>query len=657
MSATTQLANLLLGTIQQGYAKASAVQRRDIGALRPDWAGSVTLDQIDPASGIQSIVLGLSGTLTSAFSIESLEGAASSFSIQDTAAVTLERPDGTALLTAVPTTFVSSALAAFDGVVDFAGASGQAGAVSITAASNVTYVAGGANGQDAALLVGTGTVTLPVTATARVAASLPGNFVAMFDSQIAASVTTGSLTGSEGGSGTMLGGDSTGVLPFSYFGYSVTTGVQQLSFADKPTGWSAWLGVTGFDQRLGTLKAVNLSIQVGSMGSLSGENLGNAAASLHVVQNATIRVDQPGGSMLTSVAASIDTYKSLGAFDGALDDAGGSGFIAQGLAGSGSGSVTLGDDASLRAFSAAEASEVGIQATGRTTVEGPGALSLNVLLQAGAQVQVSYTYVPTGGASFDSAYYLAHNPDVAAAGVDPFIHYITYGWKEGRDPSALFDTRYYLKQNPDVAAAGVDPLTHFAEFGWHEGRAPSLLFDGAKYLVANPGLAGTGIDPLDFYGQQVRPSGVGGIAMAPVPGSVDMSRMTFLTGGTLPADPLVEAGYYDAQLGVTLMPGAAAAAQQAAWSYDATGWKRGLNPDALFDTTYYLSHNPDVAAAHVDPLLHYETFGWKEGRDPSAAFSTTKYLAANPDVLAAAVDPLLQYVGYGHAEGRAIFSA
>ena len=55
---------------------------------------------------------------------------------------------------------------------------------------------------------------------------------------------------------------------------------------------------------------------------------------------------------------------------------------------------------------------------------------------------------------FDPVYYLAHNPDIAAAGVDPYQHYIQYGWKEGRNPSALFDNRYYLTQNPDVAAGG-----------------------------------------------------------------------------------------------------------------------------------------------------------------------------------------------------------
>jgi hypothetical protein len=43
---------------------------------------------------------------------------------------------------------------------------------------------------------------------------------------------------------------------------------------------------------------------------------------------------------------------------------------------------------------------------------------------------------------FDTAWYLAANPDVAAAGVDPLQHYIDYGAAEGRDPNPLFDSEW-----------------------------------------------------------------------------------------------------------------------------------------------------------------------------------------------------------------------
>jgi hypothetical protein len=37
----------------------------------------------------------------------------------------------------------------------------------------------------------------------------------------------------------------------------------------------------------------------------------------------------------------------------------------------------------------------------------------------------------------------------------------------------IFDADYYLANNSDVAAVGADPLLHFLEFGWREGRRPS----------------------------------------------------------------------------------------------------------------------------------------------------------------------------------------
>ena len=645
----------------------TVLQRRDVGAFRPDWGGSVTLNQVDPASGVQSITLGLSGVLDSGVSIESLEGAASTFTSTTAAVVTLERPDGTGLLTAMPTTTVSGRLAAFDGVVDYAGASGRVVTAVGTDSASVTYVAGGTSSGDAALLVGTGTVTLPVVATARVAASVSGNFVAYFDSQVAATVTTvASTTGSGGGSGGGGGDVTTGTSnPGSALQeFSVTSAVQHVSFAAQTTGWRAGLGVAGFDARVGILEAVNVGVQVSSVASLSGENLDPVAAALHVVQTTAVNLVSQGAVLATS-GTSTNTNEALGGFDQTLDYAGSSGFVVRGVAASGGGSATIGSAAGLAAFTGAAAGGITVQATGTTSIDGPGALSIGGALQAGAGVDVSYTFIANDGNLVDRSYYLAQNPDVAAAGVDPYLHYALYGWKEGRNPDALFDTSYYLKQNPDVAAAGVDPLQHFIEYGASEGRQPSLLFDDGKYLAANPSVAANGENPLEYYEQQVQPFGYGALPLlqggslgaSPGAASVDMSRMTFLTGGTAPADPLVEAGYYDAQLGATLLPGAAAAAAQAAFSYDATGWQRGLNPDALFDTNYYLSHNPDVAAAHVDPLLHFEMYGWKEGRDPSASFSTTKYLAANPDVAKAGVDPLLQYVGYGKAEGRAIYSA
>ncbi|MCW5745210.1 MAG: glycosyltransferase [Alphaproteobacteria bacterium] len=100
---------------------------------------------------------------------------------------------------------------------------------------------------------------------------------------------------------------------------------------------------------------------------------------------------------------------------------------------------------------------------------------------------------------FDSAWYLRKNPDVAAAGTDPLVHYMTIGWIEGRDPNPLFDTSWYLEQNPDIAAAKVNPLVHYINFGGAEGRDPSPFFDTSWYLLRYPDVEAVGINPMVHY--------------------------------------------------------------------------------------------------------------------------------------------------------------
>ncbi len=72
--------------------------------------------------------------------------------------------------------------------------------------------------------------------------------------------------------------------------------------------------------------------------------------------------------------------------------------------------------------------------------------------------------------AFDAAFYLAHNPDVAAAGMDPLEHFLVTGWREGRDPCAAFSVHDYLETYPDVAKSGLNPFAHYLVAGRAEGR-------------------------------------------------------------------------------------------------------------------------------------------------------------------------------------------
>jgi hypothetical protein len=71
---------------------------------------------------------------------------------------------------------------------------------------------------------------------------------------------------------------------------------------------------------------------------------------------------------------------------------------------------------------------------------------------------------------FDEAFYVAMNPDLAVAGLDPLDHFLRHGWREDRDPSFEFSVTDYLELNPDVAASGVHPFVHYVTTGRREGR-------------------------------------------------------------------------------------------------------------------------------------------------------------------------------------------
>ena len=66
---------------------------------------------------------------------------------------------------------------------------------------------------------------------------------------------------------------------------------------------------------------------------------------------------------------------------------------------------------------------------------------------------------------FDSEYYLANNEDVKKAKMNPIKHYLKFGWKEGRNPSADFNGNEYLNKRPDVRVSGICPLVHYLKFG------------------------------------------------------------------------------------------------------------------------------------------------------------------------------------------------
>ena len=188
---------------------------------------------------------------------------------------------------------------------------------------------------------------------------------------------------------------------------------------------------------------------------------------------------------------------------------------------------------------------------------------------------------------FDRSYYLEHNQDIACrAEIDPLMHYLSHGGREGRDPHPLFDSSFYLEQHSHIARQQINPLVHYLTEGARQGLDPHPLFSTSFYLEQGLTMAQCSFNPLIHYLEYGAQAG-------------------------FDPHPLFDGSFYLQELERT---GGEADACNPLVHYLTVGAQRGLEPSPVFDGTAYYKRYPDVAAAQVNPLLHYVTVGQKEDR-------------------------------------------
>jgi Methyltransferase domain len=266
---------------------------------------------------------------------------------------------------------------------------------------------------------------------------------------------------------------------------------------------------------------------------------------------------------------------------------------------------------------------------------------------------------------FDSRWYLKTYPDVAAAGIDPAMHYLSVGAAEGRDPGPRFSTQAYLRRYSDVAVTGENPLLHYLRSGTNEGRdisdeneqeaapdaallAASEFFDRDWYLKTYPDVKAAGVDPVTHYL-------LSGAGEGRDPGprfSTEAYRQRYPDVAAEGINPLVH--YLKHGMKEDRDTAAAAPPPDPAAEAPPPNDAALLASSEFFDRDWYLNNYPDVAIAGVDPAAHYLSNGAAEGRDPGPHFSTNLYLRRNPDVAAVGLNPLLHYLQHGKDEGRKI---
>lgn len=187
---------------------------------------------------------------------------------------------------------------------------------------------------------------------------------------------------------------------------------------------------------------------------------------------------------------------------------------------------------------------------------------------------------------FDAEGYKAMYPEVAEAGVDPWLHYRKQGAAEGRSPSPLFDPAWYLAKYRDVADVGMDPVVHYTTFGAAEGRDPHPLFSTSWYTSLYPDVVEAGINPLVHYQR---------------------------FGGPEQRDPhpLFDSSWYSESY-----PDAVRSGRNPLVDYLLEGARAGRDPNPYFSGKWYLSHYPQARASGLNPLVHFVESGERQGYHP-----------------------------------------
>jgi hypothetical protein len=95
-----------------------------------------------------------------------------------------------------------------------------------------------------------------------------------------------------------------------------------------------------------------------------------------------------------------------------------------------------------------------------------------VFIESDGYIKVVQTdQVSNARAFFDETYYEEQNSEVDFSHIDSFTHYLRYGRFEYRNPGPEVSVREYLLRHPDVAAAQIDPLVHYANEGQKQSRS------------------------------------------------------------------------------------------------------------------------------------------------------------------------------------------
>ena len=195
---------------------------------------------------------------------------------------------------------------------------------------------------------------------------------------------------------------------------------------------------------------------------------------------------------------------------------------------------------------------------------------------------------------FDRTWYLQQYPEVKELNIDAVEHFLTIGWKEGKNPNKDFDCKFYIQTYKDIERAGINPYIHYITRGKNEGRLPSAIKASSRDIKDI-------FECIFCHKFNCQPKNVQKAV------NKNDTNYLLLDNPELFDKKWYARKYLKGQKNVDPIE-----------HFLKDGWKKGYNPCRNFDTQFYLNKYPDIARAGINPYIHYLRNGKKEGRLPKA---------------------------------------
>ena len=386
----------------------SITQTLTVAPTLADWTQALNFGQFDPSLGtLVDVRIGIAGAAAATVAIENLGSSTGSFSVTIPSAFTVVGPDQVPDVSAVadPTTSVN--LGAFDGGADFAGSSGTLVKEIDDVQTSLGTVYGNLN-----QFTGSGSVSLIVSDIATAQMVGDGNLETFLRTYGAASVSVtydfNPATTTNNGTGGSFGGSVfTITSPVGSLGFgpppgAITSVAQTLTLSPNPAGWGTVWAVNQFDSSLGTLLAVDVTVNGTMIASVDAENLASGAITYQTTQEAVISLGLPG-NQAAQIGYSATDNINLGAFDGSLDYGGPSGRsdtnlttqrLYNGIFADSPFETAETDPVLLAAFTGTGVYDLPISSLGTSLAEGGANLQSILTSNIGAAIQLAYVYTP-----------------------------------------------------------------------------------------------------------------------------------------------------------------------------------------------------------------------------------------------------------------------